>query len=68
MYGRGLFAFKENLKRLKLVLKACNRYTFGNLISIREELKKKIQDLDARDDEGVLDEVGREERTLLLVD
>ncbi|XP_068491914.1 uncharacterized protein [Phaseolus vulgaris] len=56
MYGRGLFAFKENLKRLKLVLKACNRYTFGNLISIREELKKKIQDLDARDDEGVLDE------------
>jgi len=63
--GRGMFIVKEKLKRLKQDLKVWNRDIFGNINSLGEDLKKKIQVLDAWDDEDVLDEAVREERRFL---
>lgn len=39
-----------------------NREVFGNVNKAGEEIQRRIQDLDARDDGRELDEVGREER------
>lgn len=61
-----MFVLKEKLKKLKSNLKIWNRDVFSNVIQIGEVLQKKIQELDARDDEGVLDEEGREEMRTLL--
>ena len=60
-----MFIVKEKLKRLKQDLKVWNRDIFGNINSLGEDLKKKIQVLDAWDDEDVLDEAVREERRFL---
>ena len=49
-------------------MKVWNRDIFGNVNSFGEDLKKKIQYLDDRGDECVLDEAGREERRLLLAE
>jgi len=51
--------FKEKLKKLKSDLKVWNRDVFGDVNLKGEILKKKIEDFDARDDAGVLDEEGR---------
>ena len=59
VYGRGLFVFKEKLKKLKSDLKVWNRDVFRDVNLKWEILKKKIEDFDARDDAGVLDEEGR---------
>ena len=63
-----MFVLKEKLKRSKLDLKKWNREVFGNVNQEGILLQNKIQELDTRDDEGVLDEFGREERRLLLVE
>ena len=68
MHGRGLFVIKEKLKRLKSYLKIWNRDSFGNVNLLGEVLQKKIQDLNARDDEDSLDAAGREERKFLLAE
>jgi len=49
-------------------MKIWNREVFGNVNQTGEILQKKIQELDARDDEDNLDESGREERRILLVE
>jgi len=51
---------------LKAYFKIWNREVFENFNQEGDESQKKIQDLDARDDENELDDVGREERRLLL--
>jgi len=53
------------LKKLKLDLK---KWNIENVNQEGDELQKKIQELDTRDDENVLDEFGREERRLLLAE
>ena len=68
MLGEGMFVLKEKLKNLKLDLKKWNREVFRNVNQEGDELQKKIQELDTRDDESVLDEFGQEERRLLLVE
>jgi len=49
-------------------LKIWNREIFGNVNQAGEIIQKKIQELDARDDENDLDEFGREEMRLLLAE
>jgi len=66
VYDRGLFVLKENLKKLKLDMKIWNTEVFKNVNQAREILQKKIQELDARDDEDNLHDFGREERRILL--
>lgn len=66
--GKGLFVQKEKLKRLKSDLKIWNIDIFGNVNLLEEALQKKIQDLDAHDDEGALDAASREERRTLLAE
>jgi len=66
--GGGLFVFKEKLKLLKADLKEWNREVFGNVFQQRDEIQKRIHELDAKDDESELDEVGREERKWLLAE
>jgi len=51
---------------MKTQLKIWNREVFGNVNQEGDKLQKKIQDLDARDDESELDNVGWEERRMLL--
>ena len=68
VFGEGMFVLKENLKKLKLDLKKWNREVFGNVNQEKDLLQKKIQELDARDDESDLHEFGREERRLLLAE
>ena len=60
--------FKQKLKKLKLDLKVWNREVFGDVNLTGEILKKKIEDLDARDDVGDLDEEGRVERRSWLAE
>ena len=60
--------FKEKLKKLKSDLKVWNREVFGDVNLKGEILKMKIEDFDARDDVGVLDEEGRVERRSLLAE
>jgi len=66
--GGGMFVLKKILKKLKLDLKKWNKEVFGNVNQEGDELQKKIQELDTRNDESVLDEFGREERRLLLAE
>ena len=66
--GGGIFIFKEKLKKLKADLKVWNKEVFGDINRISEELKKKINKFDARDDERGLDESEREDKRTLLVD
>ena len=63
-----MFVLKKILKKLKLDLKKWNKEVFGNVNQEGDELQKKIQELDTRNDESVLDEFGREERRLLLAE
>jgi len=64
--GSRIFIFKEKLKMLKAYIKVWNIEVFGNVFQEGEEIQKRIQKLDTKDDESELDEVGREERKLLL--
>ena len=64
--GGGMFVFKEKLKKLKADLKIWNREVFGYVNLEGNKLVKKVQELDARDDESDLNEQGREERRVLL--
>jgi len=66
--GGGLFVFKEKLKLLKADLKEWNKEVFGNVFQQGDEIQKRIHELDAKDDESELDEVGREERKWLLAE
>jgi len=68
VHDRGLFVFKEKLKKLKSDLKVWNREVFGDVKQAGEILKNKIQELDARDDVGDLDEEGRLEMRSLLTE
>jgi len=63
-----MFVLKEKLKKVKIRFKIWNRDVFSNVNQIEEVLQKKIQELDAHDVEGVLDEEGREERRTLLAE
>jgi len=56
------------LKRSKLDLKKWIREVFGNVNQEGILLQNKIQELETKDDEGVLDEFGREEMILLLTE
>ncbi|XP_068486295.1 uncharacterized protein [Phaseolus vulgaris] len=68
VHGRGLFVFKEKLKKLKVDLKVWNKEVFGDVNQAWEILKNKIQELDVRDDVGDLDEECRLERRSLLAE
>ena len=68
MFGEWMFVLKEKMKNLKLDVKRWNKEVFGNVNQEGELLQNKIQELDAKDDESVLDEFGREERRFLLVE
>jgi len=68
VFGRGLFVLKDKLKKLKSDLKIWNREIFENVNQAVKKLQKKIQELDARDDENVLDEFERKEMGLLLAE
>jgi len=60
--------FKEKLKKLKADLKIWNREVFVFVNLEGDNLVKKVQELDARDDESDLDEQGRDERRVLLAE
>jgi len=66
--GSEIFIFKEKLKLLKADLKIRIREVFGNIDQMGEDLQKKIQKLDAKDDEDDLDEEGWEDRKWLLAE
>jgi len=66
--GRGIYIFKEKLKRLKVDLKVWNKEVFGDVNLASEELQKRINVLDAQDDGRGLVESEREERRTLLAD
>lgn len=68
MQGSGILVFKEKLKKLKFNLKVWNREVFNNIYHLGEDLQKKIQELDSKDDDSELGEEGREERKLLLAE
>jgi len=63
--GRGIFVFKEKLK-IKSDLKGWNKEVFGNVNQACVEIQKRLDELDARDDEDRLDELEREERKSLF--
>jgi len=56
------------LKKLKANLKVWNKEIFGDVNHISENLQKKINELDDRDDERGLDDSEREERRSFLAD
>ena len=60
-----MFVFKEKLKKLKADLKVWNKEVFRNVLKVGVELQKRISELDARDKEYELDELGREEMRIL---
>jgi len=66
--GSGLFIFKEKLKKLKVDLKVWNKEVFGDVNLVSKEVQKRIDVLDARDDDRGLVESEREERKVLLAD
>jgi len=68
MKGSGIYVFKEKMKRLKSDLKVWNREVFDNVFQQGEDLQRRIQELDEKDDESELDETGREERKWLLAE
>jgi len=65
--GGGIYIFKEKLKKLKVDLKVWNKEVFGDVNLASELLQKRINELDARDDERGLEESEREEKRSLLV-
>jgi len=66
--GGGIFVFKEKLKKLKVDLKVWNIEAFGDVNLASKEVQKRIEVLDARDDDCGLVESEREERKALLVE
>jgi len=68
VFGGGMVVLKEKLKKLKIDLKKWNKEVFGNVNQEGESIQKKIEELDARDDQSELDELGREDRRLLLAE
>jgi len=66
--GSEIFLFKEKLKMLKSYLKVWNKEVFGYVFQQGEEIHKRLQELDTKDNESELPEVGREERKWLLVE
>jgi len=64
--GRGIFVFKEKLKRLKADLKVLNKEVFGVANQSSKEIQQRLDELDLRDDEDGLDETEREERKSLF--
>ncbi|XP_068466659.1 uncharacterized protein [Phaseolus vulgaris] len=64
----GIYVFKEKLKKLKAELKIWNKEVFGDVNLASEELQRRINELDARDDDNGLEESEREERRSLLAD
>ena len=60
--------FKEKLKKLKVDLKVWNIEAFGDVNLASKEVQKRIEVLDARDDDCGLVESEREERKALLVE
>jgi len=62
--GRGIYIFKEKLKKLKVDLKVWNKEVFGDVSLAREELQKRINELDAQDDDRGLVESEREKGEL----
>ena len=66
--GRVIYILKEKLKKLKVDLKVWNKEDFGDVNLASEELQKRINVLDAQDDDRGLVESEREERRTLLVD
>jgi len=55
-----MYIFKEKLKKLNFDIESWNKEIFGNVNQLGEELQRKIQDLDVRDDEDELGEEGKE--------
>ena len=68
MQGSGIFIFKEKLKMLKAYLKVWNMDVFRDINKEGEDIQRRIQELDAKDDESDLEKDGREERRLLLTE
>jgi len=66
--GSGIFIFKEKLKMLKAYLKVWNMDVFRDINKEGEDIQRRIQELDAKDDESDLEKDGREERRLLLTE
>ena len=66
--GSGIYVFKEKLKKLKAELKIWNKEVFGDVNLASEELQRRINELDTRDDDNGLEESEREERRSLLAD
>ena len=66
MEERGIFVFKEKLKKLKADLKVWNKEVFGDVNQTSKEIQQRLDELDIRDDEDGLDETEREERTSLF--
>jgi len=66
--GSEIYVLKEKFKKLKADLKVWNRDTFRNLNQAGEDIQRRIQDLDVRDNESELDEEGREEERILLAE
>jgi len=63
--GRGIYIFKEKLKKLKVDLKVWNKEDFGDVNLASEELLKRINVLDAQDDVRGLVESEREEKNFV---
>jgi len=63
-----MFIFKEKLKKLKAYLRIWNKEVFCYVKLEGVKMLKKVQELDARDDESDLDEQGREDRRVTLVE
>jgi len=66
--GSGIYVLKEKLKKLKTKLKIWNKEVFGDVNLASEELQRRINELDTRDDDNGLKELEREERRSLLAD
>ena len=64
--GRGIFVFKEKLKRLKADLKVWNKEIFGDVNQTSKEIQQRLDELDLRDDKDGLDDSEREERKSLF--
>jgi len=64
--GRGIFVFKEKLKRLKADLKVWNKEVFGDVNQTSKEIQQRLDELDLRDDDDGLDDLEREERKSLF--
>ena len=66
--GNAIWTLKEKLKRVKLDLKVWNKEIFGDMYKSKERIISSISKLDKRDEESDLDQMGREERSILFAD